>query len=139
TMNLASPGAADAIAVVGDEDSSGTDIRRVEYVAAAAVQCSCDDVATIELIAPVNGANVADAERRLLERALALARDNGALKVRVTANALDPPQLRAFVESHGFHFSRTLRSFGTDVAEFYTDLYWTDHHSSRGRQSGAWH
>jgi len=125
TMNLAWPTDADVIEVIADEDDSGGKIEQVEYVAAASVRFGADDVATIELIEPAARSNVADARLQLLDRALNWARDNGALKVRVATNLTDTPQLRAFIESHGFQFSRIAPAGAGHFAEFYTDLYWT--------------
>ena len=60
----------------------------------------------------------------LLARALDDCRDRGFLKVLVSSEGLGAAAVRSVAESRGFQFARTRPGDGTDVLEFYVDLYW---------------
>ena len=66
-----------------------------------------------------------------LRQALDHCRHTGALKVLVNLESLPADQVRATAGKRGFAFTRYRRVDGIPMAEFYTDLYWSDGISRR--------
>jgi hypothetical protein len=93
----------------------------------AAVAVSADDPLVAVLDIAVRGSpEPPDHLNGALRQALDHCRRHGALKVLVNLETIPLSQLQPILQARGYEFSRIRRVDGTPVAEFYTDLYWSD-------------
>lgn len=66
-----------------------------------------------------------------LRAALDHCRRTGTLKIQIHLDTLPLAQVRKLAESRGFVFSKLKARDGVPVAEFYTDLYWSENRKKR--------
>jgi hypothetical protein len=111
-------------------DTAWAVVSRDGPAVAVAVQHGAAHVARLE-IAVEQGKVTSRFWEDAVTRALAFCRDHDVLKVLVTTTGVPAAHVRALAASRGFQLSRAGCVDGLDVAEFYTDLYWSAHDAAR--------